>query len=87
MPTDSIHVNVQARSLGYESHSNHCVESLSITKEDIPRIRHEWFKFCINNTVSEYETRDTLNEYWNLTYSKSSLTAGGRFWLTIEGTL
>ena len=85
IPADNIRVNVWARSLGFESHWIHCTESLSITKEDIPGIRHEWFQFCINDTLSEYKTADTLNEYWILTYTKSSLTTGGRFWLTIEG--
>ena len=84
--TDSTHVNVGVHSLGFESHSHYCVESLSITKEGIQGAIHEWFRFCINDTVHGYATADTLNEYWNLTYSKSSLIAGGRFWLTIKGT-
>ena len=80
-------VKISALSLGFGSQLHHCVESLSITKEGIPGVRHEWFRFCINDTVPEYKTVDTLTEYWNLTYTKSSLTVGGRFWLTIEGTL
>ena len=78
-------VKISAHALGFGSQLHHCDESLSITKEDIRGIRREWFQFCINDTVPDYETRDTLTEYWLLTYFKSSLTVGGRFWLTIEG--
>ena len=79
-------VKISAHSLGFGSQLHHCVESLSITKEDIRGGTYKWFHFCMNDTVPEYETADTLTEYWNFTYTKSSLTAGGRFWLTIEGT-
>ena len=62
---------------------NRCPSLKKISEE----VHTNGFISVLMTLCPEYETADTLTEYWNLTYTKSSLTAGGRFWLTIEGTL
>ena len=79
-------VNVTVHSLELGSGTDHCAESISITKEDAgSRSNHLLFKFCFDAIMAQHQTVDSLNGHWNLTYTKSSLHPGGRFLMTIKG--
>ena len=83
---DYARVNVTVHLLESGSRIDHCAESISIRKEDSGSISNiPVFEFCVDGFMAHHKIVDTLNGYWNLTYTKSSTHPGGRFWMTIEG--
>ena len=79
--------NVTVRS-EYGLWTDHCTESISITKKDPGSNSNlSFFEFCIDGPMVHHKIVDTLNGHWNLTYNKSSTHPGGRFWMTIKGVV